>query len=444
MDPFAIRPILEALVILLLVGISGAYTAAETALLTLMRLRRIRAADTDVESGLEEEVLEEEFPLPLGALLDRPGILTATFMLGRLVARVLAVTVTALLAFRWAINLGRFDPFWALVGAVLLSLILLLALAEALPRILGTRCPEGALRWTVPMVRLSAPVFSPATLLLSGILRRFARPDSGKTTFLTTEELRHLLEERQDAGQIEEEDREMIEDLLEFGQTMVREVMVPRIDIVGLPMGADRDTLRELVAETGHSRLPLYDGDIDHVVGIIHAKDLFRIPTGEAVDLRQLARKVSFVPETKMIDDLLREMQARKSHMAIVVDEYGGTAGLATLEDLLEEIVGEIQDEYDRELPMVRAEGRDTWLVNAAISLEELEEQTGIDLPRDGYGTLGGFLYSLEGRVPEEEQVLRHEDMRFEVLQTRERRILEVRVAREGPSGPAAEQRDPP
>ena len=436
MEQFAIRPILEVLVILVLVGFSGAYTAAETALLTLMRLRRIRAADSEVEAGLEEPALEEEVPLPLGALLDRPGVLTATFMLGRLVARVLAVTVTALLAFRWAINIGRFDPFWAMVGAVVLSLALLLALAEALPRILGTRYPEGCLRWTTPLVRLSAPLLSPITGLLSWSLRRFARPDSGETTFLTAEDLRHLLEERQDAGQLEEEDREMIEDLLEFGQTMVREVMVPRIDIMGLPMDADRETLRDLVAQTGHSRLPLYDGDIDHVVGIIHAKDLFRIPTGEAVDLRQLARDVSFVPETKMIDDLLREMQARKSHMAIVVDEYGGTAGLATLEDLVEEIVGEIQDEYDRELPMVRAERKDTWLVNAAISLEELEEQTGVELPRDGYETLGGFLYSLEGRVPKQGQVMEHEELRFEIMKTRERRILEVRVIRSaGPHG---------
>jgi putative hemolysin len=296
------------------------------------------------------------------------------------------------------------------------------------------------LAWTAPVVRIFGVLFIPLTAPMAALLRRAARRALGESAFLTTDELHDLLEERIDEGTLEAEDREMIEDLLEFGKTMVREVMVPRIDIKAVGVHEDCERVRVLVRETGHSRLPLFDGDLDHIIGIIHAKDLLRQePEAPKKTLKELAREAHFVPETKMIDDLLREFQQTRSHMAIVVDEYGGTAGLATLEDLLEEIVGEIQDEYDSETPLVEALEGGGWLVEALISLEEFEETTGIKLPQDDIDTLGGFLYSLEGKVPRKGQVLTWQDLDFTIREKKDRRILKVEVRRRPPELPLSE-----
>ena len=424
-----VSPLMEIALVLFFIVTSAGYTAAEVAIAALLRARR---QEEEAADGTAAELAdaEDELSLSIGSLLDRPGILAVTFILGRVVMRVLAVTVIVLIAFRWPVLVTAFDPRWLLTVALVVAVLLLLVLTEMLPRICGMRWPERTLSLVSPLVRISGFVFLPFSLLLTGIFRRagYARDDGA--VFHTTEELRHLLEEREDAGTLEAQDREMIEDLLEFGETMAREVMVPRIDIVAVDVKDDFATVRKIVRETGHSRLPLYDGDIDHVVGIIHTKDLLRLRDGEEVPLTQLARKVSFVPETKMIDDLLREFQQTRNHMAIVVDEYGGTSGLVTLEDLIEEIVGEIQDEYDFETPMIQPIDPHRWLVDAMIGLEDFEEAIGVELPRNGYDTLGGFLYSLEGRVPEQGQKLEFENLRFVIRTTRERRILKVEVSR--------------
>jgi putative hemolysin len=262
------------------------------------------------------------------------------------------------------------------------------------------------------------------------LLIRYASGGDPEPAFLTLEELNRHLQVREEAGALEVEEREMIEEILEFGQTMVREVMVPRIDIKAVPVDEEYGVIRQIVAETGHSRLPVFDGDIDHVIGIMHVKDMLRQPAGEKTLPRDFARKVLFVPETKMIDDLLREFQQESRHMAIVVDEYGGTAGLVTLEDLIEEIVGEIQDEYDSEAPLVREAQPEVWIADAVVSIDEFNEFTGITLPEDGWDTLGGFLYSLEGKVPETGQVLEWEDLLFTIEEIEGRRIRMVKITR--------------
>jgi len=432
MPGLAVNPVLEGLIVLLLVLMAGGYTAAEIAILTLLRASHAKdkePVEPDLLPELEETV-REELPPALERLVARPGRLTTTIMLGRLVTRVLAVAATALLAFRWSVMLEADNPWLWVVMGIVITVLLLLVLAELLPRILGTHRPNAALAWTIPLLGLSVLVFSPVTIAQTMLLHRFARREHGEAAFLTLEELQRYLDVREDAGMLEAGEREMIEEILEFGDTMVKEVMVPRIDVKAVSINDDYDDVRRIVAETGHSRLPVYDGDIDHVIGIMHVKDLLRQPEGEAVPLRKLARKALFVPETKMIDDLLREFRQARIHMAIVVDEYGGTAGMVTLEDLLEEIVGEIQDEYDSEVPLVRKIDSEHFIADAIVSLEDFEEMTGIELPEDGFDTLGGFLYALEGKVPERGHILEWEDLQFTILETEGRRILKVEIVR--------------
>jgi CBS domain containing-hemolysin-like protein len=208
--------------------------------------------------------------------------------------------------------------------------------------------------------------------------------------------------------ELEEEEKEMIHGIVELGETEVKEIMLPRPDMICADQNSTLDQIRELVKKSGHSRIPIYKDNIDNITGIIYVKDLFlKEAFGEEItNLSRLARKAYFIPETKKIDELLREFKRDKNHMAIVVDEYGGTAGLVTLEDILEEIVGEIQDEYDMEVPPIQKLEDGAYRVDAKVSIEDLSEKLGTKIAQKGFETVGGFIYDLVGSVPEEGKVI--------------------------------------
>jgi len=231
-------------------------------------------------------------------------------------------------------------------------------------------------------------------------------------------------------GFIEENGSKLMHSIVEFGVKKVREVMVPRIDVFALDISTSCEEARVRVSEIGHSRVPVYDGSIDKIVGILYVKDLLKLDPKEYenVTLEQIAREAYFVPESKKIDDLLREFQREKKHMAIVVDEYGGTSGIVTLEDILEEIVGEIRDEYDQEKPLVRKLSDREYIVEGRINLEELSEETGVTLDVQGVETLGGFIFNLIQRVPEEGEELEHFGVRFIIKKLEGQRITEVQI----------------
>lgn len=236
-------------------------------------------------------------------------------------------------------------------------------------------------------------------------------------------------DERAD-GFLEDKGSRLIRSIQEFGVKKVREVMVPRIDIFALDVRTPIEEVRELASGAGHSRVPVYDGSIDRVVGLLYVKDLLKIPPGEAVRLDRglLVREAYFVPEGKKIDDLLREFQLGKKHMAVVVDEYGGTSGIVTLEDILEEIVGEILDEYDHEPPLVRQTGPRQFVAAGWVTIEHLNAALAVSLPSDEVDTLGGFLYNLIGRVPEEGEEVGFAGIRFKISRLEGQRIVEVVV----------------
>jgi CBS domain containing-hemolysin-like protein len=231
-------------------------------------------------------------------------------------------------------------------------------------------------------------------------------------------------------GFIEDKGSRLIRSIQEFGVKKVREVMVPRIDIFALDVHTSVDEIREQVSAAGHSRVPVYDGGIDRIVGMLYVKDLLKIPPGEAVRFERgrLIREAYFVPEGKKIDDLLREFQRGKKHMAVVVDEYGGTSGIVTLEDILEEIVGEILDEYDHEPLLVRQTGPREYVAAGWVAIDHVNASLGISLPSDEVDTLGGFLYNLIGRVPEEGEEIALDRMRFRINRLEGQRIVEVTV----------------
>lgn len=277
--------------------------------------------------------------------------------------------------------------------------------------------------------------------LLKSLNRIFHYPppesmkDQGEEEWKTEEQVESATEAMgASQADLEKEEKEMIHGIRELADTEVKEIMLPRPDMICAEEHATLDQIREIVKKGGHSRIPLYKENIDNITGIIHVKDLFlKEAEGKKItNLSQLARKAYFIPETKKTDELLREFKRDKNHMAIVVDEYGGTAGLVTLEDILEEIVGEIQDEYDMEVPPIQKVDERTYRIDAKVGIEDLNEELGTNIEQKGFETVGGFIYDLVGSVPEEGKVIEykseHVGLRIVVEKVKGQRIKTVKV----------------
>jgi len=267
---------------------------------------------------------------------------------------------------------------------------------------------------------------------------------------VTEEELRLLVTVGEEEGVLEEEETEMIHSIFEFADTTVREVMIPRIDMVTLESDATVDEAVDLALQGGFSRIPVYEETIDNIIGVLYTKDMLKqLREGHNVlAIRDLVRPAYFVPETKKLDDLLREIRQKRVHMVIVVDEYGSVAGLVTIEDLVEEIVGDIQDEYDREEKLYERVNEDEYIFDAKISIDEFNDVMGTELDDEDYETLGGLMYALLDKIPSVDDTITFEGLTFTVLSTRGRRITKVRVERKpvhrDKPGAEAEQRSGP
>jgi putative hemolysin len=247
-------------------------------------------------------------------------------------------------------------------------------------------------------------------------------------------------EEEGDQGSIsEEEGRELLQSIVDFTETLVREVMTPRLDIIAIHADATLNDLRNLFREEQYSRIPVYRKDLDDVVGIVYVKDLVALPPGAEPPLTTLMRSAYMVPESKRVSELLKEMQRRQQQMAIVVDEYGGTAGLVTVEDLLEEIVGEIRDEYDVESETVVEEDDGVFVFSGKVSVDEVMDRLGVEIEREGFETLGGYLLSHLGRMPYVGETFEVDDLAAEVLEVERRRITKARIRRRAKATASAE-----
>jgi putative hemolysin len=231
----------------------------------------------------------------------------------------------------------------------------------------------------------------------------------------------------------EEEGRELLQSVVDFTETVVREVMTPRPDIIAIPVHATLAELRSLFREEQYSRIPVFRKDLDDIIGIVFVKDLVALPPGAEPPLTTLMRSAYMVPESKRASELLKEMQRRQAQMAIVVDEYGGTAGLVTVEDLLEEIVGEIRDEYDVESETVTDEGDGTFVFSGKVNVDEVRDRLGVEIEREGFETVGGYLLSYLGHMPYVGETFEVDDLAVEVLEVERRRITKVRVRRRVP-----------
>ncbi len=364
------------------------------------------------------------------ALIENPR-LRPTLRFSQTLSRVLLAAIPLFWAWQaWAETRGL--VFILLGFAVVLSLILMSVEFTVEGRILQD--PE---QWSIRfsgfaggLVFVMTPlVFLPVLLLKS----KWPAPLAAK---MTEDELKNWVQNDQSEGGLELEERQMIYSIFQFGDTLAREIMVPRTDVLALDVHTEVKQAVNVFVQSGHSRVPVYENEIDNIIGLLYAKDLLlSMQNGAEESLRDLLRPTYFVPDSKKADALLTEMQAGRIHMAVVIDEYGGMAGIVTLEDIIEEIIGEIQDEYDasEELPMQQV-GEGEYLFRGRIDLDDFNEVMGSDLPKIESDTLGGYLYDQLGRIPHSGESLETRGLLLTIELVTGRRIRRVRARRMSPA----------
>lgn len=417
------NPGTESLIELALIGLSLVLTAfasaAEAAITSANPFRVKRMAREGVPSAKLVEFILDHEESHLAALLILKNA-----------ALIVAASLTTIVSLRYA-------PQWSTVVAIISLTLVVLFLCRLIPRAWAMRAPEtAALTLGRPIRWLALPVRPFIRLLKEtsdSLVGDGGQGEAARDADAMEAELQLFMDAGEEEGYIEEDEREMIASIFEFDATLVREIMVPRIDITALEVESSIDEALDLIVETGYSRIPVYEGMIEDIVGILNAKDLLtHLKDGESRPaLRDMLRPPHFVPETNKVDELLEELQRQRIQMAIVVDEYGGIAGLVTVEDALEEIVGEIEDEYDTVEPFSKMVSDNEIIFNARMDLDDVNRMMGTDLPTDASDTLGGLLYSLSGGVPKVGDEFVVDGVTIAVLSLLGRRIKKVRVVKE-------------
>jgi CBS domain containing-hemolysin-like protein len=325
------------------------------------------------------------------------------------------------------------------IGMLLLFVAIFILVCEhVLPVFIVRRNPERMLEILLPPFDVLARAVRPLTNSLTRLILEPRRESNGNGTSPETAigaALEAQTESNGEQGLIEEEGRKLLQSIVDFGDTLVREVMTPRPDMVAISADATLADLRELFQEQEYSRIPVYGENLDNILGLVYVKDLIQLEgaTDDAQlqpDLPQLLRPATFVPETKRVADLLKEFQRKQTQIAIVVDEYGGTAGLATIEDLLEEIVGEIRDEYDVETEPVTEEPDGSFIFSGKVNFDEVCDRLDVAVEPEGFETVGGYVLTRVGRVPAVGETFELDGMQVEVLEAERRRIHRVRFRR--------------
>lgn len=419
----------EVLLALLAFGVMTLAASVETFSAVIHRNRQRQATDA-IESRRRSVQMQ----------IDPPRLLSGALLTIQVASAALAASVLTSVVGR---EVGGGGSPVAVFGVTVAFLVL----GQALPRAIGRRRPQGTVAALVALGSALGVVTGPLGLAIERISRGFAwmmRGESDDSIPIGTEdELRAVGLRDSDDEVIESEEQEMIDGVMHLEEVRVRDIMVPRVDITAVPRSIAPRALIETITKNGHSRIPVFAGSIDNIVGILYAKDLlpFVMSNNEVLPLISLLREPYVVPESKRIDDLLTELRQAKIHIAIVADEYGGTAGLVTIEDILEEIVGEIQDEYDTEAPLFELVGPDELIADGRLALEDVEDTMRVTFEKEDYGTLGGFVQRHLSRVPEEGDAFEAAGLRVEILEVERHRVRKCRVSKVSlvPDGTAAE-----
>jgi len=411
-----ITPLIFLGVLLLL---SAFFSAAETALISLDRFQ-VRHL---VEEGRPQGLIIQR-------LIHKPNNLIATILIGSNIVNIGASALATSLA------IALFGAKGVGIATAAMT-FLILVFGEITPKTFAAQNAVGVSTRVARIIELFSIVLAPLIGVLGAITNGLIRLLGGKVSqrgpFVTEDEIRMLVNAGQEEGLFEEEEREMIDSILEFDDTVAREIMVPRIDMTAADVEDGFDKILNLIIDDGHIRIPIYEHTVDNVIGIIHGKDLLRVikdGVPGSFDVRKLLRPAYYVPDSRKVRDLLADMRKEQVHMAIVLDEYGGTAGLVTVEDMVEEIIGDIRDEFDREENLVEILGADTVRVDARTAIDDVNDMLDLNLPDEDFDTVGGLVFNLIGRVPREGEEILFDDVQIRVENIAGRRISKVKISK--------------
>ena len=395
---------------------SGFFSGSETALIGISRERVHQLASLG-HRGIRLEQLASD-----------PERMLSTLLVANNAVNVLSATVATIL---FVSLIGATWGPWVSTGVMT---AVLLIFGEITPKTIAARYPEEfSLRVAGTIWNLSiilAPIASFFSAITKGILKMLGLSSNGDASTVTEDDIRALAELGHRGGHIEDAEREIIDAVFNLADRSVRDVMTPRLEIVTLPLPLSGTTLRQAVADTGHSRFPVSPEDLDELTGIVHVKDLLQHPESDEGDLNSLIKPPIYVPETMSILNTLQDMRSRRYGLAVVVDEHGGVEGIVTVKDLVSELVGELQDEYDSREPVALVIRSGQWVVDGRLDIDDLAETIRSDLPDGPYSTVGGFIMALFEKVPDEGDQVTEDGVQYTVLSMDRQRVDSIRVER--------------
>ncbi|MBN2057268.1 MAG: HlyC/CorC family transporter [Candidatus Saganbacteria bacterium] len=412
---------IELLSLIVMFLLSAFFSAAETALTSLSRLKVHRMLEQGSRGAKLVEKLKED-----------PSAFLSTILIGNNLVNIGASALATSVIIRLLYDRGWQNEAVAVGIATGIMTFLILTFGEIIPKTIALRRAERFSLFAAPIVLVLRTILRPIAYFIGFISRPiivlFGGQAPARGPFITEEEIRLILAAGEKEGVIEEEERQMITSIFEFGETVVREVMTPRPDISCCEANKTLEEVKQVIIDSGHSRIPVYEGTLDNIIGVVYAKDMLQAGPGQG--LKEIIRPAIFIPESKKVAELLPEMQAARTHLAMIIDEYGIFTGLVTLEDLIEEIVGEIHDEFEKDQDMVEKIDDKTFLVNGAMTLKDLNDQLDLRLPEDGqeFDTIGGFVFSQLGKAPAVGNSVRFEDLLISVERILRRRIVRVKI----------------
>ena len=403
---------MDILIMVLCIVFSAFFSATETAFSSVNKIKLISLADNG--SKRAKSVLDT---------VERYDSFLTTILIGNNIVNILLATVAAVFFVK------RISPDYGTTISTAVVTLVVLIFGEITPKTLAKSAPERFSIATVPFVRALMIVFTPITFVFSlwtKLLTKLGKKDEDPS--ITDDELITIVNEAYNEGGLDENESELIRNAIVFDDRQAEDILTPRVDVVAVPVDADLKEISEVFSETGYSRLPVYEGSLDNIIGVIHQKDFYEEILDGKRDLKYIIQKPVFVAPTMKISKLLKELQKEQTHVAVVVDEYGGTAGIVTMEDILEELVGEIWDEHDEVVEDVAEIGDDEYLVQGTLTIEEFFERFGIEDEGSEADTVSGWVMEKLGKIPEEGEEFEFGSYHITISGVVARRITEVKL----------------
>ena len=422
--------------LIILTGVNAFFTASEMAFITIND-NKIRFLADEGDLKAKKVLLVLETPTRFLSTIQI-GVTLAGFLASAFASDQFSEPLVKILVNYISLDEDVIKTISVIIITLLLSYITLV-FGELVPKRIAMSKAEPIAFGVVGILRVISIVALPFVNFLSfttnSVLRLLGFNPDEEPNQVTEEEIRMMVDVGEEKGTIRETEKEMINNIFEFDNKLVSEIMTHRREISGIPLEATLAEVKKILKNEQYTRFPIYDESIDNIVGIVHLKDLLKYydqARTKSFSLQKIMRKPYFVPESKHIDELFFELQKNNTHFAVVIDEYGGTAGIITIEDLIEEIVGDISDEYDEDEKLITQISENTFDLNASIELDELEERCSVNLPDEDYDTLSGFLIGILGRIPlNHEQIdLEYEGILFKILKIEDKRIIKVRMVK--------------